>query len=574
MQGRHPHRQQKNPYAVVLAKKAAPAREFVSVSKRTGNLRARPPGNVSDGSPPMSRLETELQTLTYTSPKRRGLAVLLILFFIFQPMFSAYAKELEQEATSAPAEESAQEEASSEEDVATETQDSTEEEQIEEPNVADEESVTTETKAAIADEADQKASTTEPTVSDEMEQVATSTEKASTTPGNIPPTDATSTDMIDVSTSTATTTPQEATTTPQTETGSSGTSEDQEATTTPEVVQDEIQATSTATTTETHEANESSDQTQDDANEPVASSTEEAVIETPSHTIDGAFVFDPNDCTMVNDGEFYCIKKDQASRAESAQLWRVVAEKDADGDKEIFLVTDRDTRRITDNSYDDFAPVYDEGSGYIAWHAMIKDRLQIMLYDVRTGETKQITDETYNSSNPHVFDDKLVWQSWIDNNWEVFFMDDIDTDDPDLKQLTDNNSHDMFPRVYDDMITWQTQGESDTWNVVVYDTKTKRFEYVEKEGNGKYENPRFVLVFDNRTSDGDVEVLGFDMDTKEAAPLAPVQRAPVDPVTPIDDTKDAIPAQATTGTTTIKTTDRRDGDPDVGDGLATSTEAI
>ena len=191
------------------------------------------------------------------------------------------------------------------------------------------------------------------------------------------------------------------------------------------------------------------------------------------------------ECVSIGEGEFYCFNPNERP-APSGDIGaaKAVARADHQGDREIFLVDGERTTQITFNDYDDLAPVYDDATRRLAWHAMVNDRLQIILHDRRTGETKQVTSGNYNSSNPHLFGGTLVWQSWIDNNWEIFVADRLDTDDPRVIQLTDNQTHDMFPQVYDEYITWQAQTK-DSWHVVVYDIEGEHYSYVEKNKEGK-----------------------------------------------------------------------------------------
>src|SRR5690606_26207369 len=120
----------------------------------------------------------------------------------------------------------------------------------------------------------------------------------------------------------------------------------------------------------------------------------------------------------------------------------VIAEIDREGDREIYVVDkDGDRQLITNNSYDDFAPVLDESEGVLVWHSMIRDRLQVMYHDLETGETKQLTSGTENNSNPHIFGDRVVWQGWVVNNWEIFMADDVDDEDFEVTKLTENSVH-------------------------------------------------------------------------------------------------------------------------------------
>ena len=86
---------------------------------------------------------------------------------------------------------------------------------------------------------------------------------------------------------------------------------------------------------------------------------------------------------------------------------------------------------------------------------MLNDRLQIMMYEIPTNTTRQITTSRQNSSNPSIAGDLVVWQEWIDTNWEIM-MTDVNNNGQafEIERLTDNAVHDMFPAAYEGLITW------------------------------------------------------------------------------------------------------------------------
>jgi hypothetical protein len=126
-------------------------------------------------------------------------------------------------------------------------------------------------------------------------------------------------------------------------------------------------------------------------------------------------------------------------------------------------------------------------------------------------------------------------------------MTDVDNDGGpfEIEQITDNAVHDMFPRAYDDVITWQRE-KGASWEVIVYDPRTEKETALEKDEGTKYENPRFVLLFDSKQANGDVETIGYDLDTGEMMELGTkAKKVPDEPKTPNDETEDAIPREAT-----------------------------
>jgi len=255
------------------------------------------------------------------------------------------------------------------------------------------------------------------------------------------------------------------------------------------------------------------------------------------------YIFGEGDCTLVADGEFYCVADSPQKQMTGDP--RVYAEKDRQGDREIYYFDGIEVVRITNNSYDDFAPVFDDLTKRIVWQANINDRLQIMYHEIPTNTTRQVTESRQNSSNPHIQGDLVVWQEWVDTNWEVYMIN-IDTPSTfELERLTDNAVHDMFPQMYDNLLTWQRE-RGDSWEVIVYDLRTGIQTALEKSEDTRYENPRFVLLFDSKHDNGDVETIGYDLDTGEMMELGTRSRPiPDDPVTPDDETQEALPREAT-----------------------------
>lgn len=282
------------------------------------------------------------------------------------------------------------------------------------------------------------------------------------------------------------------------------------------------------------------------------------------HNTGNEYKFGEGDCTLVADGEFYCVAPTTKRFVEGDP--RVYAELDREGDREIYHFDGVEVTRITNNEYDDFAPVFDEAVGAIAWQANVQDRLQVFYHDLEANATRQITTSRQNSSNPDIEGDRIVWQEWVGTNWEVFLAE-VEPDGLEIEQLTDNGLHDMFPQVYDGLVTWQREKGS-SWEVIVHNLKTGEEYAVEKDEDTKYENPRFVLLFDSKHENGDVETIGYDLDTGEMMELGTRSRPiPADPVTPKDETPEAIPREGSTPSP-VKV-GREDGDGAGGSGTGT-----
>ena len=274
------------------------------------------------------------------------------------------------------------------------------------------------------------------------------------------------------------------------------------------------------------------------------------------------YTFGEGDCTLVADGEFYCIATD-AERVRPGDP-RVYAERDREGDREILYFDGVEVKRITNNNYDDFAPSFDEKTLRIVWQAMLNDRLQVMYHDIRTDTTRQITTSRQNSSNPHIKGDIIVWQEWVDNNWEIMMTNVRGGGELEIQRLTDNVMHDMFPQVYDGLITWQRE-KGRSWEVIVYDLQTGKEMALEKNNDTRYENPRFVLLFDSKHDNGDVQTIGYDLNTGEMMQLGNRSRPEPSqaPITPDSETPDALAREAASSTQIKVGRDGDDADDDL-----------
>ena len=253
------------------------------------------------------------------------------------------------------------------------------------------------------------------------------------------------------------------------------------------------------------------------------------------------YLFGKQQCIQV-DGGFYCMQEKEATTTDLyLENEEVFVEIDAQGDKEIYFNVGGKKEQITNNWYEDDKPVYSDGSGVIVWQALIQDRYQIMVYNVITGELRQLTSTSYNNTNPHVYGNTIVWQAWIENNWEIFSTDIIQTE-REIMRITNNSWDDMFPQIHEKLVTWQAFIDG-VWNVFVYNLLDKSTMCV-GESDGQYENPRFMLIMDNKKENGDVNTIGYDAGTGKVIPLgttpAPVMPQSV-PESPAQDQNEAVP---------------------------------
>lgn len=229
-------------------------------------------------------------------------------------------------------------------------------------------------------------------------------------------------------------------------------------------------------------------------------------------TEDNYYQFSRQSCVSIGDGTYHCSTK-TAPGVDTNSV--VYAERDVDGDLEIFLRTAKgDIEQLTKNSLDDSSPYLDVESLKIVWHRLINDRYQIILYDLESKKETQLTFSRTNNMEPKVSKDGVVWQAWDNNDWEIMFFDGNYTD-----QLTSNTAQDVTPVIKDGYILWSVLGNK-AQEAMVYSLKTGQTMTIADHEGGSIVNPRFVLVYDTKFDNGDIITQGFDPATGLSAPIA------------------------------------------------------
>lgn len=246
--------------------------------------------------------------------------------------------------------------------------------------------------------------------------------------------------------------------------------------------------------------NDMSENREEDTIDESVSSTSVIMVDT-NRVDENHLLFSTEECTKTGNDTFYCAKV-----KESAQVLfidRVFGAPDQDGDTEIYIEKEGELLQITKNNFEDDAPYFDTISNTIVYHRLLDGRYQVISYNIETEEETQLTRDRYNNMYPNQYDDLVVWQGWVGNDWEVFL-----SHNGEVSMLTDNTYHDVAPTVNDSHVVWQAF-EGTTWVMKIYDIRSKQVETVIGAGES-IENPRFVLVYDSKTKEGDVEVKGYD----------------------------------------------------------------
>lgn len=233
--------------------------------------------------------------------------------------------------------------------------------------------------------------------------------------------------------------------------------------------------------------------------------------------------FSERECIMVAENAYYCqrIETVQSDELYTDVVFSKITES---GYKDIFLRTTRDTLNITQSTYNDISPYYDPVSESVVWHRELNGRYQIMSYDIREGQVKQLTDTRTNNMEPTRSGNITVWQRWVDDRWQIIIMDDNGE-----KQLTNDSVHNLAPYVRGNHVIWNTYTVSGDPRVAVFDMYTEYISYIDGSEEGRVGNPRFVLVYDTLLSSGDKITQEFDPATGKTRPIAHV------PVVPLPD---------------------------------------
>lgn len=261
-------------------------------------------------------------------------------------------------------------------------------------------------------------------------------------------------------------------------------------------VSDSSDASDLATTTDSEQA------TTTEQSDP----TVIAVVESNSE-----FAFTEDECTVVEDGSYYCQKSGTQPVSQADDL---VAAPDADGDLEIYLRQKGEERKLTDNLVDDASPFYDVRSNTIVWHRLLNDRYQIVSYDVETKQEEVLTDTRVNNMQPTRSGDITVWQRWVDDNWEIVMF-----ENGTEKQLTDSAQHDIAPSIRGDLVIWNVRTNDGTQSLRTYDISSGVYNDIADEEGVAVSNPRMVVVYDVVYENGDTVMKGFDLVTGELIPL-------------------------------------------------------
>ncbi len=115
-----------------------------------------------------------------------------------------------------------------------------------------------------------------------------------------------------------------------------------------------------------------------------------------------------------------------------------------------------ETVQLTNNNFDDVSPVI--WNGVVAWEGYPSVEGDIFLW--REGKITMISDNIEDDVNPQIWDKYVVWQGIQDDNYEIFLYDGAST-----RRITNNHYDDVDPDIRDSVLCWV--GYVDNWDAEV-----------------------------------------------------------------------------------------------------------
>jgi len=114
-------------------------------------------------------------------------------------------------------------------------------------------------------------------------------------------------------------------------------------------------------------------------------------------------------------------------------------------------------KQITDNSYRDSSP-HIKGN-YLTWQGRVDGDWEVFLYDIATGETIQITNNSYGDISPKTDGSCVVWLGFSRSGGEIFLY---DISSQETTQITDDSNVDSRPEIANGLVVWASQEVTDS----------------------------------------------------------------------------------------------------------------
>jgi hypothetical protein len=153
----------------------------------------------------------------------------------------------------------------------------------------------------------------------------------------------------------------------------------------------------------------------------------------------------------------------------------------------------------------------------VVWQAYIDPDWEIVLYDIDTGITTQLTDNVYDDIAPRTDGRYVVWQGFQDSEWEIFLWDGTD-----ITMLSGHAAEDVGPQIGEGFVVWTSEPFGDDFagpsEIILYDTGTQTTTVLSEgvdPGNTKNDSaPRIdngAVVWIQECNQCDVTVYMYDL---------------------------------------------------------------
>ena len=257
-----------------------------------------------------------------------------------------------------------------------------------------------------------------------------------------------------------------------------------------------------------------------EATEPNSDQNESSFTEVVSVNNKNKYQFSASECSVVESGSFFCVKAESVKTDVSQTS--VYTDVGPAGFTDIFIKDTSRTSNITSSSYNNSSPFYDSKSNTVVFQTEYQGRHIIESYDVRKKITTRITNGQYNDVLPKRNGDYIVWQRWLNNAWQIVLFDGMSE-----RVITTSAHHNLSPSINEGMILWSTFNSAGEKIGAYYDIATERLVYIDSVVEGRIQNPRFVLVYETVSNNGDIITHGFDPETGLSKPIASLPAVPL-----------------------------------------------
>jgi Tol biopolymer transport system component len=206
---------------------------------------------------------------------------------------------------------------------------------------------------------------------------------------------------------------------------------------------------------------------------------------------------------------------------------RIVFQSNADGDNEIFVLSDAGLRRLTDNSWEDVYPVWSPGGDKIAFSSNRRGPFDIYVMTADGSQATRVTDANADEGEPAWFPDgrSLAFsreeKKFLRTN-TVLYRVDLDTGAARRIIPRYPRSHgipDISPEA--SLITF-TGKRTFGWDVAVFDVGSRRVRFLAESGKScraRFSRDGRRLAFVSSSADGKGDIWAMDPDGGNKARL-------------------------------------------------------